>query len=95
MLRRQRIAAVAQRRLDPLAALPHRRVGQTDGHQVQLLPAAEVDLDGNRVGGDAEDGGGLNPEEHGENLAPVLLYPTPDPVFERKNFAAAATLEPE
>jgi hypothetical protein len=39
------ISAVAQSSLNALAAFPDGRVRQADGHEVELLAAAEVDLE--------------------------------------------------
>src|SRR4029434_3516292 len=63
-LGRQDVAAVAQCGLDPLAALPDRRIRQPHGHEIQLLPRAEVHFDSNRVSLDTENGSGADPKEH-------------------------------
>ncbi len=65
---RPKIAAVADRGRDPIAAFLHRRIRQSDDHDVGIAVGG-VDLDLDFVSIDAEDGGGVDPGEHDARLA--------------------------
>ena len=58
------VAAVLEGRLDPLLALPDGCVGQADDDEIGQA-GADVDLDLDDVGFDAEEGGACGFEEHG------------------------------
>ena len=60
---RPKIAAVADRGGDAIAAFLHRRIGQPDDDDLRI-PAAGVDLDLDFVGIDSVNGSGVNFGEH-------------------------------
>ena len=60
-------AGIGQRGRDAVARFLHRRVRQTDDDDEGVAPAG-VDLDFDRKGFNAIDGGGTNPGEHGRML---------------------------
>ena len=81
MLPGQHVPAVAQRGLDPLAALTHSRIGKPYRHQRKLLPRAEIDFDGYGIGFDSENCGRLDAKQHS---AVPISYPTGNAGFERR-----------
>src|SRR5262249_35041130 len=69
---RNLVAAVSQRRANPLPALPHGRVGQADGLEVIVCAPcrADVHLYFYNVGIDSVNGCALRLEEHACGLSP-------------------------
>ena len=65
---RPKIAAIADRGRDPVAALLYRRIRQTNDHNVRIAIGG-INLDLDFVSVDAEDGGGVDPGEHDARLA--------------------------